>query len=57
VHLSLQRGGRVYARATRVAKGTRDVRLRSLTPVRAGRYTLVVRLGHGVTVRMAMRLA
>jgi hypothetical protein len=56
VHLSLQRGGRVYARATREATGTRDVRLRSLRRVRTGRYTLVVRLGHGVTVRMAMRI-
>jgi virginiamycin B lyase len=56
VHLSLQRGGRVYARATRVAAGTRDVRLRSLRRVHAGRYTLVVALGHGVTVRMAVRI-
>jgi hypothetical protein len=53
VHMSLRRGGRVYAQATRVA---RNVRLRSLRRVRSGRYTLVVRLGHGVTVRMAMRI-
>jgi streptogramin lyase len=56
VRLSLRRGGHVYARATRAAKGVRDVRLRSLRRVRAGRYTLVVALGRGVTVRMAMRL-
>jgi streptogramin lyase len=56
VHLSLRRGGHVYARATREARGTRSVRLRSLRRVRAGRYTLVVGLGRGVTVRMAMRL-
>jgi hypothetical protein len=56
VHLSLTRGGRVYARATRRAKGRSTVRLHRVRRVRAGRYTLVVTLGHAATVRVPMRI-
>jgi streptogramin lyase len=56
LRLSLDRGGRVYARATRVATGTATVRLHRVRRVRAGRYTLVVALGRAVTVRVPMRI-
>jgi hypothetical protein len=56
VQLSLTRGGRVYARATRVSRGSSTVRLHRVRRVRAGRYTLVVTLGRTVTVRVAMRI-
>jgi hypothetical protein len=47
----------VYARATRVAKGTSTVRLHRVRRVRAGRYTLVVTLGRAVTVRVPVRIS
>jgi streptogramin lyase len=56
LRLSLDRGGRVYAHATRVAKGSATVRLHRVRRVRAGRYTLVVTLGRAVTVRVPMRI-
>jgi hypothetical protein len=56
LRLSLTRGGRVYARASRVPKGTETVRLHRVRRVRAGRYTLVVTLGRSVTVRVPMRI-
>jgi hypothetical protein len=56
VRLSLIRGGRVYARAARLSRGSATVHLHRVRPVRAGRYTLVVGLGRAVIVRVPMRI-
>jgi Collagen triple helix repeat (20 copies) len=56
LRLSLTRGGRVYARASRETSGTATVRLHRVRRVRAGRYTLAVTLGRAVTVRVPMRI-
>ncbi|HEX6026820.1 MAG TPA: hypothetical protein VFZ00_32785 [Solirubrobacter sp.] len=53
----LSRSGTVYATGARSAKSTKKtVRLKSRRKVTPGRYTLTVRVGKGVTVRMTIRL-
>ena len=53
----LSRASKVYASGSRAAKSTKTtVRLTSRRKVTPGKYTLVVRMGKDVTVRVSMRL-
>jgi streptogramin lyase len=57
LRLRLSRSSKLYATGSRAATSHRTtVRMHALRGLKAGRYTLVVNVGDGVTIRIPMRL-
>ena len=57
LRLRLSRSSKLYATGSRAASSHRTtVRMHALRSLKAGKYTLVVSVGDGVTIRIPMRL-
>ena len=57
LRLRLSRSSKLYATGSRAASSNRTtVRMHALRSLKAGKYTLVVSVGEGVTLRIPMRL-
>jgi hypothetical protein len=56
VHLRLQRRGAVVARASRVVRRRAAISLRPAARLHRGRYSIVVKVGAKVALRIAIRV-